>query len=363
MRKYTREDIARAYNTFELPIGTALAGVMLQYRQLAAANHPDKFFDPAQKKKAEDKMKKINHAKDVLKDHFKGLKASHVESADCICRPTKTTTASNQERVEAEKRAAAAAAAAESKKKAAEAAAKQAATKAAEEALKKAEAEKAQAEKAAAEEAARRAAQAAADALATATLGNKAAESIKTDNKSGSTGWLYAKACAAMFLGIMSVTCVADLVKGHHSNLSGAVTPGPQQETRAQENEFYRKEADRTAYDFKHRYDRDIEQCLAQIADDNKRIDGLKQELERLKGEPASIENENKMRWMYSDIQSLSSCWKTANSRLDALAQQHPEVADLIPRRTAPPNIEAPELVPVRARSAPTENQRATEKT
>ncbi|HEY9753551.1 MAG TPA: hypothetical protein V6C97_00165 [Oculatellaceae cyanobacterium] len=366
MRKYTRDDIARAYNTFDLPFGTPLADVMLKYRQLAPATHPDKFFDPAQKKKAEDKLKKINHAKDVLNDHFKGPKASHIESADCICRPTKTTAASNQERAEAEKRAAAA----EAKKKAAEAAAKQAALKAAEEARKKAEAEaaeKARAEKAAAEEAARRAAQAEADALAAAAFGNKAAESVQTGKETVSTRWLYAKACAAIFLGIMSVTCVADLFKGHsHSNLSESVTPAPPQETKTQEDDFYRKEADRTAYDAKHRYDPEIAQCLAQIADDKKRIDELQQELDRLKNEPASAESETRMRSLYGDIYSISSCWKAANNHLDELAKQHPEVADCIPQHPAPPSTEAPEMVPVRARGTATENQstaRDTEKT
>jgi hypothetical protein len=284
MRTYTRDDIARAYNTFDLPLGTPLTEVMTKYRKLAPDIHPDRFFDPAQKKKAEEKLKKLNHAKDVLNDHFKGPRASHVEGDTCACKPVKAASF-NPEADQAVKKAAAEAAkkaAAEAAEKAAEAAAQEAAKKAAEDALKKAaaEAKKAAAEKiraekkAAAEEAARKAALAAAEAERLASVAaaaaKEAAETVQADashkqrKESEATRWFYAKVCAAAFLGIMSLAGASDLVKGpgHRDHQVLSVTPSPPSptETQEQEDSFYRKEADRAAYDAQHRYDSEVDQ-------------------------------------------------------------------------------------------------------
>ncbi|HEY9753752.1 MAG TPA: DnaJ domain-containing protein [Oculatellaceae cyanobacterium] len=386
MRKYTRDDLARAYNTFDLPLGTSLVEVMLRYRKLAPDTHPDRFFDPAQKKKAEEKLKKLNHAKDVLNDHFKGPRASHVEGDACACQPVKAASF-NPGPDQAAKRAAAEEAkrkAAEAAKRAADAAAQEAAKKAAEEALKKAtaEAEKAAAEKiqaakkAAAEEAAHKAAQAAAEAerlaAAAEAAAQEAAETVEADarheqrKKSEATRWFYSKVCAAVFLGIMTVAGASDLVKGPGRNHPGlSVTPSPSPppvETKEQEDSFYRKEADRAAYDAKHRYDPEIDQCLNQIADDQKQIQEWQQEIDRLRQEPQS--DKTAMHSLRQDMYETSLRWKSASDHLDALVQQHPEIAsERISNRPAPPAVEALEAAPARAHWSPAQNQNQTQDT
>src|SRR5208282_6880931 len=95
MRKFTRDDIARAYNTVDLPMGASFDEFMVKYRKLAPDLHPDRIFGPAQKKKGEEKLKKLNHAKDILKDHFKGPNASHMAGDNCACRPAKSANSQN----------------------------------------------------------------------------------------------------------------------------------------------------------------------------------------------------------------------------------------------------------------------------
>ena len=297
MRKYTRDDIARAYNTFDLPLGTALVEVMVKYRKLAPDMHPDRFFDPAQKKKAEEKLKKLNHAKDVLSDHFKGPRASHVEGATCACKPAKAATFNLGSEQAARER--------QPKRLLKKPPRKLPRTLSKKRRLKEKAAEKLRAEKrAAAAEAALKAAQAAAEAerlaAVAAAAAKEAAETVQADasheqrKQSEAARWRCAKVCASIFLSVMTFAGAADLVKGpgHRDHTVLSITPSPAtspSETKEQEDSFYRMEADRSTSDEKHRYDAEVDQCLNQISDDEKQIRAWQQELDKLKKEPEAM--------------------------------------------------------------------------
>lgn len=70
-----------AYKILELPPGADWAAVKKKYRFLSTVWHPDRMANEDFKKQAEEKLKAINHARDVLKIHFD---ASHKDSG-CDC--------------------------------------------------------------------------------------------------------------------------------------------------------------------------------------------------------------------------------------------------------------------------------------
>ncbi|HEY9758829.1 MAG TPA: J domain-containing protein [Oculatellaceae cyanobacterium] len=342
MRTYNRDDIARAYNTLDLPLGTSFVEVMLRYRKVAPESHPDRFFEQAEKKRAEDKLKKINHAKDVLHDHFKGPRANHKNDDSCICRPVKSAKG-EKTAAEAAKKAAEAAAqkkAEEAAMKAAEAVAKKAAEEALAAAAKKAEQEASRkAKEMAAAAAAEKAAQAKKDAEAADRVARAAAEAAKEATEtvhadiehtqrrlSERERWLAAKVCAAAFLGIMAVTSLADMVKGSSKGQS-QLTPGPVQESAADEKKFEQEEKNRLAYDSKHQYDADVNQCLQQISENEKLLQELQSEVERLRQAPANEDTARSIRSLEERQNEAISSWQWASNRLKKLVQDHPQIA------------------------------------
>ena len=361
MREFNRDDIARAYNTLDLPLGTSFIEVVARYRKVAPEFHPDRFFDPAEKKKAEEKLKKINHAKDVLHDHFKGPRASHKDSDSCACRPVKSSRAAEEAAKraaqEAAKKAAEAAAkkaAEEAAKKAAEAVAKkaaeEAAKKAAQEAAKKAteEALKKAAQKYAAEDAAKqefedalnesvkKAEQKAAQRAAAA---KQAAESSQADLQheqkplSERDQWFAAKACAAIFLGVMAFASLADSIKaGHNSKVQiSKLAPTPPTasppESLEDEKRFEQAEKDRLAYDAQHQYDADVNQCLQQISEDQKLVQTIQSEIDRLRQGPVDEESARSIRALQSSMNDAILFWQSASDRLKQLVREHPQIA------------------------------------
>lgn len=355
MRQFNRDDIGRAYNTLDLPLGTSFVEIVARYRKVAPEFHPDRFFDPAEKKKAEEKLKKINHAKDVLHDHFKGPRASHKEDDSCACRPVKSI--KEQKAAEAAKKAAEAVAkkaAEEAAKKAAEAAAKkaaqEAAKKAAEAAAKKAteEALKKAAQKYAAEDAAKKAFEdalnaavkkAEQEAAQRAAAAKEAAESGQADLQhehrrlSEREQWFAAKACAATFLGIMAFALLADCIKGGQaskvqiSKLTPAPPIVPPQESPENEKRFEQEEKDRLAYDAQHQYDADVNQCLQQISENQKLVQTIQSEIDRLRQGPADEESARSIRALQTSMNDAVLFWQSASDRLKQLVREHPQIA------------------------------------
>lgn len=76
-------EIQKAYETLELPQGASWNAIDDQFKFLVMAYHPDRAKE-RHKEKANAKLKKVNHAFDVLEAHFKS--SEHSESADCRCR-------------------------------------------------------------------------------------------------------------------------------------------------------------------------------------------------------------------------------------------------------------------------------------
>jgi curved DNA-binding protein CbpA len=62
-------DIDRAYYILELQPGASQSEVKQAYRKLVKIWHPDRFVEPQQKLKAEEKIKQINAAYKTLKSH------------------------------------------------------------------------------------------------------------------------------------------------------------------------------------------------------------------------------------------------------------------------------------------------------
>jgi curved DNA-binding protein CbpA len=332
MREFNRDDIARAYNTLDLPLGTSFIEVVARYRKVAPGFHPDRFFDPAEKKKAEEKLKKINHAKDILHDHFKGPRASHKEGDSCACRPVKSIKEQKSAEDAAKK------AAEEAAKKAAEAAAK----KAAEEALKRA------AQEYAAQDAAKKAFEDALnaalkkseqEAAQRAATAKESAESSQSDLQheqrrlSERERWFAAKACAATFLGIMAFASVVDCIKAGQtskaqiSKLTSAPPIVAPQESPEDEKRFEQEERDRLAYDAQHQYDADVNQCLQQVSENQKLVQSIQDEIDRLRQGPADEESARSIRALQSSMNDAILFWQSASDRLKQLVREHPQIA------------------------------------
>lgn len=74
-------ELHEAYKILELPPGADWAAVKKKYRLLSTVWHPDRMASEDFKKQADDKLKAINNARDVLKKHFE---TSHKDN-DCDC--------------------------------------------------------------------------------------------------------------------------------------------------------------------------------------------------------------------------------------------------------------------------------------
>jgi curved DNA-binding protein CbpA len=63
-------NLPAAYHTFDLPIGSSLEVVQVRYRQLVKKYHPDRFSSAQDKASAEEHLKRINEAKEVIQKHW-----------------------------------------------------------------------------------------------------------------------------------------------------------------------------------------------------------------------------------------------------------------------------------------------------
>ncbi len=77
-------DLHKAYNVLGLEPGTSLEAILRRYKRLIMVWHPDRFPTEDAKKDAEEELKKINNAKDKLKDHFDN--GGHKASGPCACK-------------------------------------------------------------------------------------------------------------------------------------------------------------------------------------------------------------------------------------------------------------------------------------
>ncbi|MBU6454761.1 MAG: J domain-containing protein [Cyanobacteria bacterium REEB67] len=86
------DDLLQAFAVLDLAPGASWSQILARYRQLVKIWHPDRFLDPKEKKAAEEKIKAINTAREVLAMHFSS--AAHKE-ATCPCAAADST--SNKE--------------------------------------------------------------------------------------------------------------------------------------------------------------------------------------------------------------------------------------------------------------------------
>ena len=80
--------LQQAYVDLGIPIGSSLEAIERRYKRLVMAWHPDRYPNEEHKREAEEELKKINNAKDLLKEHFKG--GQHKEAGTCDCRSAVT---------------------------------------------------------------------------------------------------------------------------------------------------------------------------------------------------------------------------------------------------------------------------------
>ncbi len=77
-------DLQQAYFDLGIPSGSSMEAINLRYKRLIMVWHPDRMNNDDGRKVADEEMKKINNAKDVLKRHFDS--GEHRESGACACR-------------------------------------------------------------------------------------------------------------------------------------------------------------------------------------------------------------------------------------------------------------------------------------
>lgn len=76
-------NLHQAYIDLGIPVGSSLEAVERRYKRLVMAWHPDRYPNEEHKREAEEELKKINNAKDLLKNHFKSNQ--HKETGACDC--------------------------------------------------------------------------------------------------------------------------------------------------------------------------------------------------------------------------------------------------------------------------------------
>jgi hypothetical protein len=69
-REASAQEVRKALRTLGLRNGCTWAEVQRAHRRAAAENHPDRARTPAQRRKAEDKCKRINSSFEVLRRHY-----------------------------------------------------------------------------------------------------------------------------------------------------------------------------------------------------------------------------------------------------------------------------------------------------
>ncbi|MGI0135400.1 MAG: J domain-containing protein, partial [Candidatus Micrarchaeaceae archaeon] len=79
------EKLAKAYFILSLEPGAPLDKIIKRHKRLIMVWHPDRFPTEDGKKDAEEELKKINNAKDDLKNHFEN---NHKASGPCACKPS-----------------------------------------------------------------------------------------------------------------------------------------------------------------------------------------------------------------------------------------------------------------------------------
>ncbi|MDR3685655.1 MAG: J domain-containing protein [Coriobacteriia bacterium] len=87
------DDVRRAYADLELEPGASLADVTSQHRFFAQAWHPDKYSE-TQRARAEERMKRVNLAADVLRRHLKEHPNGRHEASASDSRTSATYTTS-----------------------------------------------------------------------------------------------------------------------------------------------------------------------------------------------------------------------------------------------------------------------------
>ena len=95
------DDVRRAYADLELEPGASLVDVTSQYRFFAQAWHPDR-YSGSSRARAEERMKRVNLAADVLRRHLKEHPNGRPETAVSASRTSATYTTSSA--TEAERR-------------------------------------------------------------------------------------------------------------------------------------------------------------------------------------------------------------------------------------------------------------------
>ena len=80
-------ELHKAYQILGLDPGSSKETIQRRWKRLAMVWHPDRFPNEEGKKDAEEELKKINHAKDVLWKHFE---SSEHRAIGCDCQPAAT---------------------------------------------------------------------------------------------------------------------------------------------------------------------------------------------------------------------------------------------------------------------------------
>ncbi len=78
-------DLHTAYSVLGLEPGSSMDIIQRRYKRLIMVWHPDRFQNAEGKSDAEEELKKINNAKDLLAKHFDG---GHKDTGVCDCRPS-----------------------------------------------------------------------------------------------------------------------------------------------------------------------------------------------------------------------------------------------------------------------------------
>jgi len=76
-------DLHKAYSILGLEPGSSMESIQRRYKRLIMVWHPDRFQNAEGKSDAEEELKKINNAKDLLAKHFAG---GHKDAGACDCR-------------------------------------------------------------------------------------------------------------------------------------------------------------------------------------------------------------------------------------------------------------------------------------
>ncbi|HIA54172.1 MAG TPA: hypothetical protein EYN91_19135 [Candidatus Melainabacteria bacterium] len=78
-------ELHKAYAVLGLDPGSSMDSIMRRYKRLIMVWHPDRAPSPEHKEFAEEELKKINNAKDLLTKHF-GVNGGH-KATGCDCQP------------------------------------------------------------------------------------------------------------------------------------------------------------------------------------------------------------------------------------------------------------------------------------